>query len=104
MIDQGELRNELCGRVAALDAMADTMQPRAILEELEGLRRLAVANGIFPAVTVIHAIDAALARGERGALVHGWLAILGDVMACGRNDAQAHDAYAAACSVRLAGG
>jgi hypothetical protein len=102
--EAGPVAFELQARVAALDAAADRMAAGAILNELDSLRRIAAANGIGPAVTVIHAIDAALSRGERGALVHGWLQILGEAVASGRCDAAAHDAFAGACSVRLSGG
>lgn len=103
-ISQAPIAAELSARVAALDAAADHMNCAAILDELDLLRRMAAASGITPAVTVIHAIDSALARGERGALVHGWLQILADAMASGRGDRTAHDSYVAACSVRLSGG
>ena len=49
------------------------------------------------------ALESALARGERGALVHGWLAMLSDAVGCERQDRAACDTFAAACSVRLAG-
>src|SRR3546814_9888626 len=61
---------------------------------------IAQTNGLLPAVTVAQVLESALAEGERGALIHGWLSILHDAIRCDRFDRPACDAYAAACSVR----
>lgn len=84
-------------RIAALHRL----EPGALACELASLRSVAVRNGLKPAVTVIHALNAALARGERGTLVHDWLAILREAVECGRSDPRTCDTYAAVCSVRL---
>lgn len=84
-------------RIAALNRL----NPGELARELAALRSVAIGYGLKPAVTVLHALDAALARGERGSLVHDWLAILRDAVACGRSDARTCDTYAAVCSVRL---
>ena len=55
-----------------------------------------------PAVTVTHFIDRVLMRGEGGGPVHGWLTMLTDAIASERQDFEAADRFAAACSVRLA--
>ena len=77
--------------------------PRTLAAEVDAIRAAALAHGLFPAVAVTHAIEAALSRGERGALVTGWLHILRDAVSCDRHDGGACETYAAACSVRLTG-
>lgn len=94
---------ELSARIDLIDARADHSRPNDLASELESIRKLAHANGIQPAVTVIHAIDSALARGEHRAMIHGWLSILRDAVGCDRRDADADTAFAAACIVRYGG-
>ena len=53
-------------------------------------------------MTVAQLFERALARGEHGATIHAWLTILGEAVACERQDAAASDAFAAACHVRFA--
>ena len=95
------IRNELCGRIAAIEARAGFVSAGQIACEVDAIRSVAHRHGFTPAVTVAHLLSAALSRGEQGALVHGWLAVLHDAVGCERHDAQACDAYAAVCSVRL---
>ena len=85
---------------ARIDALPRDCATNHMASDLEAIRRIAKANGMYPAITVIHAIDAALARGERGALVQGWLPILRDAVRCERTDAGADTTFAAACAVR----
>ncbi len=94
---------DLVARVDWLDRRADRLTPGDVASELEAVRRIAARHGIGPAITVVHALDSALARGEQGPLVHGWLAILRDAVGCGVNDARTCETYAAACTVRLNG-
>lgn len=70
--------------------------------EVEGIRRLAAAQGLVAATPVIRAIDSALARGECGPLLQGLVSILEDALAQ-RGAGDSGSVYAAACSVRLAG-
>ncbi|WNO54251.1 hypothetical protein [Stakelama saccharophila] len=100
---QPEIRAELGARVDAVSARAHCSRPGEIAAELEAIRSLARRNGIRPAVTVIHAIDSALARGEHGALVQGWLAILRDAVDSDLSEPNAETLFTAACSVRLNG-
>ncbi|TPG20389.1 hypothetical protein EAH87_07725 [Sphingomonas koreensis] len=95
------VRADLAQRIAALDNRAARGLPRDLAQDLDAIRRIAQANGMQPAVSVAHVLDAALARGERGALIHGWLDILRDAVGCDRFDGTTCDAYLAACSVRL---
>ena len=98
---QQDVGAALQGRLLHL-RMAPRGAPALLAGELEAIRRTAVAHGLAAATPVIHAIDSALARGERGALVDALLALLDDALGCDGSP-QAHQAIAAACSVRLAG-
>lgn len=92
------VRADLALRIAALDAAARTTRQWA--NDLDQVRRIALAAGMLPAVTVAHALESALARGERGPLIRGWLAILRDAVGCEASDPATCDTYAAACLVR----
>ena len=97
------IQDELAARVALIGMRAPAVSTATLAAEVDAIRADALAHGLFPAVAVTHAIEAALARGERGALVLGWLAILRDAVSSDRHDGHACEAYAAACSVRLTG-
>ncbi len=97
------VRADLAARIAAIDVKAPYTCARDLKPDINQIRLIAHRNGLNPAVTVAHFVDSALSRGEHGALVHGWLSVLGDAVACDRQDVRACDAFAAACSVRLAG-
>ena len=103
MADLESVRLELTARIAAIDVRAPYLRNGELAVAVDEIRRIAHVAGLNPAVTVAHFIAAALARGERGALVHGWLHILRDAVRAERQDVGACDAFAAACSVRLAG-
>jgi hypothetical protein len=92
---------ELTARIFAIAGRAncDTCDSMAI--EVDTIRRIARANGFYPAAAVAQAVESALGRGERGPLIDGWLAILRDAVGCERHDAAACETFAAACSVRL---
>jgi len=100
---QPSVRDELAREVERIGLRARRMAPGELAGALSTVRRTASANGIQPAITVIHAIDAALSRGERGPLVHGWLDVLRDAVACPTNDVRTCETFAAICSVRLDG-
>lgn len=97
------MRRDLAARVTAIDARVGFVRAGDLAAALADVRRLARLHRIGPALAVIHAIDGALARGEGGPLIHGWLAILREAIGCGIDDAHACETYVAACSVRLAG-
>lgn len=92
-------RADLTRRIAAIDWRAG---PARLAVEVGAIRAEARRHGFLPAVTVSQALEAALARGERGALVHGWLALLREAVASARQDRAASDTFAAACAVRFA--
>ncbi|HVF94973.1 MAG TPA: hypothetical protein VM900_11730 [Sphingomonas sp.] len=102
----GELdsvRADLAARIAAIDVRAPYVRACELAPDVDAIRVIAHRYGLNPAVTVAHFLDSALSRGEHGALVHGWLAVLHDAVISERQDLAACDAFAAACSVRLAG-
>lgn len=98
-------RHDLGKRIALLTQRAmlgAITDARALASELHDIRRIAHANGLYPVAIVAHALESALARGERGPLIRGWLAMLDDAAGSDRQDADAGASFAAACSVRLA--
>lgn len=92
---------ELAARVCAIGARTPRDTAGSIALEIDAIRRLARAHGLYPAAVVAQALESALGRGERGPLIDGWLALLHDAVGCERHDAAACDTFAAACSVRL---
>ena len=100
------VRMELTARIAAIDVRAPYLRGVELAVAVDEIRRIAHHAGFNPTVTVAHFIEAALSRGEgrdgRGVLMHGWLAMLRDAVGAERQDLAACDAFAAACSVRLA--
>ncbi|WEK43853.1 MAG: hypothetical protein P0Y64_03215 [Candidatus Sphingomonas colombiensis] len=97
--DFAEIRAELTQRIMAIGQRRGTT---GLAHEIDAIRRIAGRNGMLPAVTVAHLLESALARGERGALVHDWLAMLGEAVHSERQDDATSDAFAAACQVRFA--
>lgn len=101
-VDLSSVRADLAMRIAAVDTRAPYSRACDLAPDIDAIRVIAHRNGLNPAVTVAHFLDSALSRGEHGALVHGWLSILIDAVSSERQDLAACDAFAAACSVRLA--
>ncbi|QKR98499.1 hypothetical protein F9288_01700 [Sphingomonas sp. CL5.1] len=97
--DFSEIRAELTRRIVAIEWRRGT---GGIAREIDAIRRIAHRNGMLPAVTVAHLLESALARGEHGALVQDWLAMLGEAVHSERQDDATSDAFAAACQVRFA--
>ena len=96
------VRIELNARIAAIDVRAPYMAANNMAVAVDEIRQIAHHAGLNTTVTVAHFIAAALARGERNVLVHGWLGMLRDAVSAERQDVAACDAFAAACSIRLA--
>ena len=94
-----DIAADLGRRISAIDWRAS---PPRIAAEIAAVRGLAGRHAMLPVVTVARAMEAALARGERGPLVHGWLALLREAAGSARQDDTASHAFAAACAVRLA--
>jgi hypothetical protein len=97
------VRSELATRVAAIDAQAERIGTPDLVAEVDRIRAKAQAYGLYPAVAVIHALEAAIARGDRGPLIHGWLQVLADALDCGRDDRSARDTYLVAGTIRQFG-
>lgn len=89
-------------RIDALDAGQVHTRAAQFADDLDAIRRLASANGFGAVTPVIHAIEAALGRGERGPRVANGLALLRDAACCG-SDLRGGAALAAACRLRMAG-
>lgn len=100
---QARVRDELRMRIGLIDARVTTQAPSALAHEIDAVRAIAHRSGMRPAVAVAQALEMALARGERGPLIKGWLAILRDAVGSERHDEAACDTFRAACSVRLFG-
>ena len=96
------VKAELAARIAALDVRAPYLEADDLAGDVDAIRTIAHRHQLNPAVTVANFLNTALRRGDQGAPVHGWLAMLGQAVANDRQDLAACDAYAAACSVRLA--
>lgn len=96
------VKADLAARIAAIDGRAPYAEARDLAPEVDAIRLIAHRHGLNPAVTVAHFLDWALARGECGPLLHGWLGMLSEAVASERQDIAACDTFAAACSVRLA--
>jgi hypothetical protein len=98
--DLDVVRHKLGRRVAALQVRDVRVRPAELATAVDEIRVIADRAGLASTVTVAHVIAAALARGERGAAVRGWLPLLGDAVQAGRQDCEA---VAAMCAVRLGG-
>ena len=94
----GGVKADLARRIGAIEWRAS---PARIAAEVDAIRAIARRNGLFPAMVVAQALEAALGRGEHGALVHAWLVLLRDAVASERQDAGAADSFAAVCAVRF---
>jgi len=92
--------DDLAVRVARLDIMAAHVRPRDLATEVDAIRAVAEAAGVLPVVAVARALESALARGERGVIVSGWISMLGEAAGCGRSDAAASNAFLAAGALR----
>jgi hypothetical protein len=99
---QDAVRIELTQRIDSLSHQVGGANARQLAADLDTIRRLAVAHGFGAMTPVIHAIEAALGRGERGPHVASGLALLHDAVHCA-DDPRSVAALAAACSRRVAG-
>jgi hypothetical protein len=77
----GQVQSELAARIGLIGARAANRRAGDLAIEIDAIRQIA--------------------RGERGALIQGWLSILGDAVGCDRQDRAACETFVAACSVRL---
>jgi len=98
----GVQEHDLAAACARLDMMAVHARPADMAGAVDAIRAMAQREGRLPVVAVARAIEAALARGERGRAVQGWVALLGEAAGCDRNDSDCSGAYLAAGAVRWA--
>jgi hypothetical protein len=96
----GLIQSELAARVGIVSAFS-ARRHREIAIEIGAIRQIAHRHGLHPAVAVSQVLESALARGERGTLIQGWLAILGEAIGCDRQDRAACEIFVAAGSVRF---
>ena len=96
------LTNELHQRIDSIGARAARAATSDLAADLDAIRRIAMANGLTPALCIVHAIESALAAGQRGPMIADGLSLLRDAVSCGRTDSRADAVFAAACSIRLA--
>lgn len=95
------LADELGQRIDSIGARAARAATSELAADLDAIRRIALANGITPALPVVHALESALAAGQRGPMIADGLALLRDAVSCGRDDPRTGAAFAAACTIRL---
>lgn len=95
------LANELSQRIDSIGTRSACAATVELADDLDAIRRIALAHGLTPALPVVHALEAALAEGQRGPMIADGLALLRDAISCGRDDARTGATFAAACSIRL---
>lgn len=97
------LAHELCQRIDSMGVRSARAETAELACDLDAIRRIALANGITPALPVVHALESVLATGQRGPMLASGLSLLRDAVTCERNDSRTRAVFAAACSIRLAG-
>lgn len=97
------VRAGLCDRIDGIAAGLNHLSSVRLYDHVDAVRRVALDHGFLPLAQLSRGLEAALAAGERGVMVLGYLDLMRDAAACERLDAQASEAYLAAISVRLAG-
>ncbi|PKP93374.1 MAG: hypothetical protein CVT77_05825 [Alphaproteobacteria bacterium HGW-Alphaproteobacteria-16] len=97
------LHSELDQRIDSLGVRAARAATAELAADLDAIRRIALANGMSPALPVVHALESALAAGQRGPMIADGLSLLRDAVTCGRSDPRTGAAFAAACAIRLTG-
>jgi len=94
---------DLAARVARLDIMARHCRVRELASEIDSIRIAADSAGLLPVGAVARALERALARGDSGPVLTGWISVLADAVRCGRGDSTSGEVLLAAGAVRLAG-
>ncbi|MBN8809198.1 MAG: hypothetical protein J0I47_13315 [Sphingomonas sp.] len=94
--------HDLAASVARLSMMTGHARPAEMAGAVDAIRCTAQAEGRLPVVALARAIEAALARGERGVVIDGWIAMMREAIGCERSDADCTGIYLAAAAVRLA--
>lgn len=98
----GVQEHDLAAACAKLNMMAGHARPADLAGAVNAIRAMAQVEGRLPVVAVARAIESALARGERGVVIAGWIAMLGEAVGGERSDNDCTSIYLAAGAVRLA--
>jgi len=98
----GVHQHDLAAACAKLNMMVGHARPADLAGAVDAIRSVAQAEGRLPVVAIARAIEAALARGERGVVINGWIAMLGEAVGCERSDGDCTSVFLAAGAVRLA--
>lgn len=91
------------GRAHILPLLSQDVPMVGLAEEVEAIRGVALACGLFPAVAVSRAISAALERGEQGPLITAWVEMLRATVFRDQRDADARESIGSAAPVRRIG-
>lgn len=98
----GVQEHDLAAACARLNMMAGHARPAELAGAVDAIRAMAQREGRLPVVALARAVETALARGERGVAIRGWIAMLSEAAGCERSDADSTSIYLAAGAVRLA--
>lgn len=96
-----QVQSDLILRIGSIAATRGRRAAQDIAIEVDRIREIAHAHGLYSVVAVTQALEAALAHGNHGASIQSLLSILRDAVGCDRQDRAACEIFAAACSVRL---
>ncbi|NNM77410.1 hypothetical protein HJG53_10885 [Sphingomonas sp. ID1715] len=96
-----QVRADLCERIDGLRAAVPFGTVAGLCDKASDLRHLAQRYQLRPIADLAWKLEGRLARGERGPAVIDMLSLMREASECGRTDAQAATAWAAAASVRL---
>jgi hypothetical protein len=97
------VRATLCSRIDGVAAELSHQNVARLCTNVDLIRSTAQAHGMIPLAQLARTLESALAGGERGAMVLGYLDMMRDAAGCERIDLAASESFAAAMSVRLAG-
>lgn len=96
-----KVRADLCERIDGLKAAISHASARRLCDRASDLRHLAQQYDLGPVTDLAWKLEGRIARGERGPGIADMLSLMREATECGRTDAQASSAWAAAASVRL---
>lgn len=96
-----KVRADLCERIDGLKAAISHGSIPGLCDKASDVRHLAQQYSLSPVADLAWKLEGRLARGERGPAVIDMLSLMREATECGRNDAQASSAWAAAASIRL---
>lgn len=97
-----QVRADLCDRIDALASGIGRLRQAQLCGAVDSIRRTAQQYDLAAVAMLARAMEAALANGERGALIRSQLELMREAVGCERLGAQATEAFLAAASVRLA--